>query len=130
MADAARVLAREGDAFAAAASEFARAQAALAAAIDGAGETDPLTYYRLRDLAIAAVGLADLIGARLEVDLRAGEDELARAIAMLDGLKSAHVFAFMGSRPVRVVAAGRAAGVVVGALLDAAVGDGYVPRTE
>ncbi len=109
------------------AADFARAHAALEAEIARAEPHDPLVFYRLRDVALAARAFAELLfeGAGVRI---APHGELATALAALAPLANSHVLAFLHAPPTRVVEQGRAAAALVSSLLDAIVGDGFVAR--
>lgn len=137
-APAASSQAPEPSRLAAAAAELIRARAALDAEPEG-----ELTYYRLRDLALASVDLTREMlraaGVTVGEDMRSvvdgmstlvGDDrEVIDAMQTLVGLTNAHVLAFMPRPPTRPLVAGRAAGVVVAAFVDAILGDDYRPRS-
>lgn len=107
-----------------AAEEFLRAHAAFEHAMQSGLHDDPVTYYRLRDVALASVDLA--------VHLLDGAGRppasVAQPLAELRGLTTAHVLGFMRGRPERVLHAGRAAAALIAALLDSVLGDHYSPR--
>lgn len=107
-----------------AASEFLRAHAAFEQAMRDGLHRDPVLYYRLRDVALASVDLAQFLlddGGRMPA-------AIALPLQELRGLTTAHVLGFMSAPPERVLHSGRAAATLIAAVLDSVLGDSYAPR--
>lgn len=109
------------------AEDFVRAQLAFEQVLATSDLRDPLVFYRLRDVALAAQAFAEQVLATSGVVIDPSS-ELHVAISELSRLANIHVLAFMQVPPTRVVHSGRAAAAVVSALLDAVVGDGFSPQ--
>ena len=121
-----------------AATEFARARLAFAE-VRQEPKATAMHFYRLRDLALAALDLCRCLASEAGMpsplqtapldhamaSLLGDNRELQQAVDTLSGLANAHVFAFMADPPEAVLQVGHAASTVVGEFLDLALGDTY-----